>query len=102
MPEPQNTASCRCPKCGSNSHVRKTYSILLTLRDWPLVMAVAGIVLLAAGVFELRGAAASLFIGIACLPLCIIPLRKGFCLRCSIEFSESEMSLVGAGKQALK
>lgn len=97
----KNGSLCRCPKCGSAAYAIPTYSLLLTLRDWPLMLAAAGLALFAGGLFELSGAAAAFFSVAACLPIAVIPLRKGFCTRCSMEFISRELSLVPSIRQPL-
>ncbi len=82
--------SCQCPHCKSDEHIVSWYSVLITLREWPLMLIVTGIVLIAAGYLDFKPAEAFLFVGFSLFPLMFRFLSKRSCLRCHIEFYAPE------------
>lgn len=84
----EEVKSCSCPKCRDNSCVFGQYALLLTLRDWPLILLVAGLTTLLGGILQLNSSAVLCFSAFSVVPLIFVPLKKSFCSRCGIEFEQ--------------
>ena len=73
-----------CPSCGSRE-LQITYTLLVTLDDWPFIFLFAGIVGLASKYLELPSEYMAFFIAISLIPLLFRFYRKRTCSHCGTQ-----------------
>ncbi|MDC0357411.1 hypothetical protein OAO01_01220 [Oligoflexia bacterium] len=79
-----------CPKCGSGEDIVYSYSMLLTLAQWPVILMFSGTVIVAGSLFGFNDFTTFLFNIVAILPLCCCFLKRKSCLRCGIQFGSKQ------------
>ena len=81
-----------CPKCHSKEHLSYWHTLLITFREWPLMLMFAGTVILFGGVLQMTEGTSLLFALLAIVPLAVRVFSKCGCSKCGIEFVEGDPS----------
>ena len=79
-----------CPVCRENSGLVSLLTVRMSLRDWPLLLICAGVIMCAADLLAISLEALVFFEFLALTPLCFSLRRKHSCRNCGVEFQAEE------------